>query len=130
MCSTSSSFDLRSVDKDATGDPITLSVFTKAFRNACIMAAVYAVIFIVLILVVTLRSPVPIAAALAPLILGTLWTLGLMHVFGIDLNLANTIFMPLVVGAGVEYGIIVVQRWLQSSDRAELQPADKHGHRA
>ena len=61
-------FDLRSVDKDATGDPITLSVFTKAFRNACIMAAVYAVIFIVLILVVTLRSPVPIAAALAPLI--------------------------------------------------------------
>ena len=110
--------DLRSVDKDATGDPITLSVFTKAFRNACIMAAVYAVIFIVLILVVTLRSPVPIAAALAPLILGTLWTLGLMHVFGIDLNLANTIFMPLVVGAGVEYGIIVVQRWLQSSDRA------------
>ena len=41
-----------------------------------------------------------------------------MHVFGIDLNLANTIFMPLVVGAGVEYGIIVVQRWKQSSDPA------------
>jgi hypothetical protein len=110
--------DLRSVDPDATGDPITLSVFTKAFRNACIMAAVYAVIFIVLVLAATLRSPIPVAAALAPLVLGTLWTLGLMHVFGIDLNLANTIFMPLVVGAGVEYGIIVVQRWRQSSDRA------------
>ena len=112
--------DLRSVDPDATGDPITLSVFTKAFRNACIMAAVYAVVFIVLVLAVTLRSPIPVAAALAPLVLGTLWTLGLMHLFGIDLNLANTIFMPLVVGAGVEYGIIVVQRWRQSSDRASF----------
>ena len=108
--------DLRSVDPDATGDPITLSVFTKAFRNACIMAAVYAVVFIVLVLAVTLRSPIPVAAALAPFVLGTLWTLGLMHLFGIDLNLANTIFMPLVVGAGVEYGIIVVQRWRQSGN--------------
>jgi hypothetical protein len=109
---------LRSVDPDATGDPVTLSVFTKEFRNACVMAAVYAVIFIVLFLAVVLRSPVSVLAALSPLVMGTLWTLGLMHLFGIDLNLANTIFMPLVVGAGVEYGIIVVQRWQQSRDPA------------
>jgi hypothetical protein len=110
--------DLRSVDPDVTGDPVTLYVFTKAFRDAVIKAALYAVVFIVLFLAATLRSPVSVLAALAPLVMGTLWTLGLMHVFGIDLNLANTIFMPLVVGAGVEYGIIVVQRWKQSSDPA------------
>jgi hypothetical protein len=110
--------DLRSVDPDVTGDPVTLYVFTKAFRDAVVKAALYAVFFIILFLAVTLRSPVPVLAALAPLVMGTLWTLGLMHVFGIDLNLANTIFMPLVVGAGVEYGIIIVQRWKQSSDPA------------
>jgi hypothetical protein len=109
---------LASVDPDATGDPVTLSVFTKEFRNACVKAAVYAVVFIVLLLAVVLRSPVSVLAALSPLVMGTLWTLGLMHLFGIDLNLANTIFMPLVVGAGVEYGIIVVQRWRQSRDPA------------
>ena len=109
---------LASVDPDATGDPVTLSVFTKEFRNACVKAAIYAVIFIVLFLAVALRSPVSVLAALSPLVMGTLWTLGLMHLFGIDLNLANTIFMPLVVGAGVEYGIIVVQRWQQSRDPA------------
>ena len=97
---------------------MTLYVFTKAFRDACVKAALYAVFFIILFLAVTLRSPVQVLAALAPLVMGTLWTLGLMHVFGIDLNLANTIFMPLVVGAGVEYGIIIVQRWKQSSDPA------------
>ncbi len=110
--------DLRSADPDVTGDPVTLYVFTKAFRDAVVKAALYAVAFIVIFLAVTLRSPVSVLAALAPLVMGALWTLGLMHVFGIDLNLANTIFMPLVVGAGVEYGIIVVQRWRQSSHQA------------
>jgi len=110
--------DIRSVDPDVTGDPVTLYVFTKAFRDAVIKAALYAVVFIVVFLAVALRSPVSVLAALAPLVMGTLWTFGLMHVFGIDLNLANTIFMPLVVGAGVEYGIIVVQRWKQSSHPA------------
>ncbi len=109
---------IRSIDPDATGDPVTLYVFTKAFRDAVLKAAIYAVLFIIAFLAVTLRSPISVLAALAPLVAGTLWTLGLMHVFGIDLNLANTIFMPLVVGAGVEYGIIVVQRWRQSRSLA------------
>jgi len=108
--------DLRSEDPDVTGDPITLYVFTKAFRDACIKAALYGVAFIAAFLALTLRSPVSVLAVLMPLFLGTLWTFGLMHLFGLDLNLANSIFMPLVVGAGVEYGIIVVQRWRQSPD--------------
>ena len=29
------------------------------------------------------------------------------------LNLANTIFLPLVIGAGVEYGVIIIERWRQ-----------------
>ncbi len=110
--------ELRSADPDVTGDPVTLYVFTKAFRDAVIKAALYAVVFIVIFLAFALRSPVSVLAALAPLVMGTLWTLGLMHVFGIDLNLANTIFMPLIVGAGVEYGIIIVQRWRQSTHQA------------
>jgi hypothetical protein len=29
---------------------------------------------------------------------------------GIQFNMANSMFMPLVVGAGVEYGVIILQR--------------------
>ena len=47
---------------------------------------------------------------MAPLIMGTAWTLGLMEIFGVDFNLANSLFLPLIVGAGVEYGIIIMQR--------------------
>ena len=105
--------DIQSIDPDASGDPVTLSIFTKAFRDACIKAALYAVIFIFAFLILTLRSPVSIFTALLPLFVGTLWTFGLMHLFGVDLNLANSVFLPLVVGAGVEYGVIIVQRWRQ-----------------
>ncbi len=108
--------NLQAVEPDATGDPVTLSVFTKAFRDATVKAALYALAFIIVFLGLTLRSPIPVLAALTPLIVGSLWTFGLMYAFGIDLNLANSIFMPLVVGAGVEYGVIVVQRWRQQSE--------------
>jgi len=105
--------DLQSVDRDAVGDAVTLSIFTSAFREACIKASLYAVVLIFLFLIVTLRSLVVSLLALAPLFIGTVWTFGVMHILGIDLNLANSIFLPLILGAGVEYGIIVVQRWRQ-----------------
>jgi hopanoid biosynthesis associated RND transporter like protein HpnN len=105
--------DLRSVDPDAIGDPVTLYVFTKEFRDACVKAAIYAAVLILVLLLVTLRGFIPALLAMVPLAVGTAWTVGLMHLFGVNFNLANSIFMPLVVGAGVEYGIIVVQRWGQ-----------------
>jgi len=43
----------------------------------------------------------------------------LIHFFRVNLNLANSIFLPLVVGAGVEYGIIIVQRWRHRGEWSE-----------
>ncbi len=105
--------DLTAADPDAIGDPVTLYVFTKAFRDACIAAALYAAVFIFLLLWLTFRSLPSTALAMTPLVVGTVWTFGVMHVFGVNLNLANSIFLPLVVGAGVEYGVIIIQRWRQ-----------------
>jgi hopanoid biosynthesis associated RND transporter like protein HpnN len=110
--------DLQSVDPDAIGDPVTLFIFTKAFRDACIRAAVYAVIFIFVLLLLTYHKFIYTGLVMMPLIVGTVWTLGLMRVFRVDFNLANSIFLPLIVGAGVEYGIIIVQRWWQRRGRS------------
>jgi hopanoid biosynthesis associated RND transporter like protein HpnN len=107
--------DLRSVDPDAVGDPVTLYTFTKAFRDASIKAAVYAVVFICAVLLLTFRNILTAGVVMTPLMIGTAWTVGLMQLFRVDFNLANSIFLPLVVGAGVEYGIIIVQRWQQQA---------------
>lgn len=108
--------DLTAVDPDAIGDPVTLYVFTKAFRDACIRAALYAAVFIFVMLLLTFRDGLSALMAMMPLLAGTVWTFGLMYGFGVDLNLANSIFLPLVVGAGVEYGIIIVHRWRQREE--------------
>ena len=105
--------DLRTVNPDVIGDPVTLYVFTRAFKDACMKAAMYAVICIFLILLITSRNLKETLLEIVPLVLGTTWTLGLMRLFNVNLNLANSLFLPLIVGAGVEYGIIIIQRWRQ-----------------
>ncbi len=80
-------------------------------RRASIDASVYALISISLLLAFTFRSLRLMLISLIPLVAGTIWTVGIMGVAGYDFNLANSIFMPLVVGAGVEYGVIIIQRW-------------------
>ena len=105
--------DLRSVDPDAVGDPVTLYVFTREFRDGCIKAAIYAVVFIFILLLLTFRDFHSTFLALMPLVVGTVWTLGLMSLFKVDLNLANSLFLPLIVGAAMEYAIIILHRWRQ-----------------
>ena len=105
--------NLQAIDPDVIGDPITLYVFTRAFRKACIRAAIYAVFFIFGLLLLTFRSIVNSLLAMIPLIVGTLWTIGLMWCMGVNFNLANSLFLPLIVGAGVEYGIVILNRWFQ-----------------
>jgi len=105
--------DLRSADPDVVGDPVTLYVFTQAFRDGCIKAALYAVAFIFLFLLFTFRDLRITFLALLPLLIGTAWTLGLMRLLKVNLNLANSLFLPLVVGAALEYAIIILHRWRQ-----------------
>lgn len=99
-----------SVDPEVVGDPVSLHVFSEAFKNACIKASMLAIVFISVLLLLTFRNLSLTLLALVPLILGTLWTVGIMGWVGMDFNLANSIFMPLVVGAGVEFGVIIIHR--------------------
>jgi uncharacterized protein len=103
--------DLQLVDPDVLGDPVFLYVFASAFKKACIAASVYALIAVSLLLAFTLRSLRLMLISIVPLVVGTIWTVGIMVAAGFDFNLANSIFMPLVVGAGVEYGVIILLRW-------------------
>lgn len=110
--------DIRLVDPDAIGDPVTLYVFTKAFRDACVKAAIYAVLFIFILLLFTLKDLVYSLLVMIPLFIGTIWTMGLMYVFHVNFNLANSLFLPLIVGAGVEYGIIIIRRWKELKEHS------------
>jgi uncharacterized protein len=116
--------DLRRVDPDAVGDPVLLYVFTHAFRNACLWAVGMGLVLISFLLWGIFRSLKLTLLALVPLFVGTGWTLNLMWLLDIPFNQANVLFLPLILGEGIEFGIIILVRWQrEESARAIALPA-------
>jgi hopanoid biosynthesis associated RND transporter like protein HpnN len=116
--------DLQRVDPDVTGDPVLLYYFTKAFRNACLWAAGVGLLVITFMLWAVFRSLKLTLLALLPLFVGTGWTLNLMWLLGIPFNQANVLFLPLILGEGIEFGIIILVRWqMEESARVITLPA-------
>src|SRR5204862_7483342 len=74
---------------------------------------------LVLVIVATaaiLRSVRGTALALSPLGLGVLWTLGFMHVFGLEFTLANVWALPLIIGTAAEFGLNMYVRFQEGRD--------------
>jgi uncharacterized protein len=115
---------LWSIDPEAVGDPVLLYVFTLGFRNSILWAASLALLAIAAMLVILFRSLKMAGLALIPLLVGTALTVCLMWVLGLTFNQANVLFLPLILGEGVEFGIIILARWrLEESARAITLPA-------
>jgi hopanoid biosynthesis associated RND transporter like protein HpnN len=115
---------LWSVDPSAVGDPVLLYTFTLGFRNSILWAAGTALLAIAIMLVLLFRSLTMAMLALIPLVVGTGLTINLMWLLDLPFNQANVLFVPLVLGEGIEFGIIILARWrLEESARAITLPA-------
>jgi hopanoid biosynthesis associated RND transporter like protein HpnN len=103
---------IRTVDAEATGKPFGTVEGLKAMKNGLQRAGFYAFLVIVLVLWLDFRTPRATVAALLPLLLGILLTLGVMGLLGVPLNPANMIAFPLILGVGVDNGVHVLHDWL------------------
>jgi len=116
--------DLWSIDPNAVGDPILLYAFTSAFHQACLWAAGVALAAVTLMLLLLFRSLKLTLLTLVPLFVGTGLTLNLMWLLNLPFNQANVLFLPLILGEGIEFGIIILVRWqLEESTRHITLPA-------
>ncbi|MBI2205105.1 MAG: MMPL family transporter [Candidatus Rokubacteria bacterium] len=106
--------DVRSVDPDAHGTPGRTFEYLRTMREGYERAALYASVAVALVAFLTFRALQPALLALVPLIVGGLWTLGLMGLVGVAFNPANLLLLPLIVGIGIDSGIYVVQRVRES----------------
>ena len=105
--------DIRSVDPRATGNPLQAYEGSLEMQRSYEQAAIYALIVILAVLWLDFRNIVHAAIAALPLALGMAQTLGLMGIVGIDLNPANLIGIPLILGIAVDYGVHVVHDALE-----------------
>ncbi|MEE9210562.1 MAG: MMPL family transporter, partial [Kiloniellales bacterium] len=101
---------VRQVAPAVAGAPVTLTEAGSAVLQAFGEAAVTALVLIVVLLLVLLRSAWDSMMVLAPLVLAALLTVGVTVALGIPFNFANVIVLPLLFGLGVASGIHMVLR--------------------
>ncbi len=109
--------DLRSVDPDALGTPVMQFEFIAGIKEAYEKAGLYALLGIVFLAFLIFRAVRPMLLALIPLAVGSLWAAGLMGLFGVKINVANLIVLPLIMAPAIESGIMIVYRYREESGR-------------
>jgi hopanoid biosynthesis associated RND transporter like protein HpnN len=100
--------DVRSVDPEATGNPLQVYEASRQMKRSFEQAAWYALLVIAPLVLVGFRRLSHSLLAALPMGIGLLETLGLMGLLDIPLNPANMIVLPLTLGLGMDTGINLI----------------------
>jgi hopanoid biosynthesis associated RND transporter like protein HpnN len=108
--------ELRTVDPDVTGQPVVGYESTRLIASSFRWGLVYAFALVTGIAALMIRRVRETVLAMVPLILGTLWTVGVMQLAGLKLNLVNVWALPLIIGSAAEYGLYIILQCLESPE--------------
>ncbi|MFQ5988922.1 MAG: MMPL family transporter [Candidatus Methylomirabilales bacterium] len=112
--------EVRSVDPDAIGDPISAWEHGMSMERGYLQGGLYAAIAMVVVILLSFGSLAHLLLALLPLVVGGMWTLGIMELFRINFNLANLIILPLIAGYGIMNGLHIVKRYQQQGGKGPI----------
>ena len=102
---------IRTVEPDAAGKPIFIIEAAATMVKAFLQAGALSVVAITLILYIALRRWIDVALTLVPLLVAILVTLEICVLIGLQLNFANIIALPLLLGVGVAFKIYYILAW-------------------
>ncbi len=99
------------VEPRATGGPISILESGDTIITAFFEAGLWALISIAILLWLTLRRIGDVLLTIVPLLVAAVVTLELVVAFGMALNFANIIALPLLLGIGVAFKIYYMMSW-------------------
>src|SRR5262249_18554686 len=102
---------VHSVEPDAAGKPIFIIEAAATMVKAFLQAGVLSVAAITLILFIALRRWSDVAMTLVRLLVAIVVTLEICVLIGLQLNFANIIALPLLLGVGVAFKIYYIMAW-------------------
>ena len=108
--------EVQRVAPQVTGTPLGLYEFVDILLRGYVKAAIWAFLVIMVLVFADFRNGFATLFTLLPLVVGIIWMVGAMVLFGIAFNPANIMVLPLLVGIGVAYGIYVVQRYREDGE--------------
>jgi predicted RND superfamily exporter protein len=71
---------------------------------------------VIIMVIVNFRWSRSTVVVLGSLLVGVLWMVAGMALFGIKLNFLNFVALPITFGIGVEYAVNMIQRYLQDGE--------------
>jgi len=101
---------IRSLDPNVTGVPITQFESMVDMSSAFTLMSWGSLVLVALLVWVDFRSFRATAACVCALCLGIVWTLGVLALVGIPLNMANFFGIPMLIGLGVDSAVHIVHR--------------------
>jgi hypothetical protein len=115
--------EVRRIDPRATGRPLLAYEASLQMKRSYEEAALYALAAIILVLALDFRRLDDTILALLPVGVGMLLMFGVLGLCGINLNPANMIVLPLIIGIGIDNGVHVLhdfraqrgEYWLSAS---------------
>ncbi len=106
------------VSRIAAHDPIVIDAHTTATTRHDVQRLLpFVVGFLVVTLYVAFRNLRSIAVAAGALGLGALSSFGVMGFMGVPLNALDVLLVPLILGAGIDYSIHVINEYLGERSR-------------
>ena len=100
-----------SVEPDAIGGPVSILESGRTVIRAFFQAGFWALASIAVLLWIVLRRFGDVLLTLIPLLMAGVVTMELMVFFGMKLNFANIIALPLLLGVGVAFKIYYILAW-------------------
>jgi uncharacterized protein len=102
---------VQEVEPNATGGPISILESGRTVIRAFFEAGFWALASITILLWIVLRRFGDVLLTLIPLLMAGIVTMELMVIFGMKLNFANIIALPLLLGLGVAFKIYYIMAW-------------------
>ena len=100
-----------SVTPDAGGTAVSYVATSQTIISAFKRAAIGALIAIALILTLVLRRLLDVLLAMAPLLFAALLATLMISILHIEMNFANIIALPLLLGVGLSFNVYYVMNW-------------------
>jgi predicted RND superfamily exporter protein len=118
---------LQAVDPDVTGPPVVAFYSIRNMQQGYVRGGVYAMMTIIGLTLLHFRRLKPTWLALLPLGVAALWMVPCMALFGVHMNIANLIVIPLFMGMSIDNGIHLVDRALEPPRLAGQRPTQSTG---
>src|SRR5690606_6918588 len=99
-----------------TGSTILVALFAEIVLTESRQILIYTSILVLLILYLSFRRIDHSLLSLIPLLMGLALTLGAMAIFDVKLNFFNTAVLPVIIGYGINNGIFIFRRYLESGE--------------